>query len=835
MARPASQSRLLGKSDESVTLTCPQAQPKMAADRGFPPVIAQTLSHYRIVAKIGAGGMGEVYRAHDVRLDREVALKVLPAGMLANEDAHKRFRKEALALSKLNHPNIATIHDFDTQDGIDFLVMEFVDGLSLADKLKNGPLEEKETAALGTQMAEALEEAHEHGIVHSDLKPANLKVTPKGRLKVLDFGLARLLRPVESADRTRSLTETEAVAGTVPYMAPEQLQGDSADARSDLYAAGAVLYELATGIRAYTETRGPRLIDAILHKPPVTPRALNPRISVDLERIILKCLEKEPENRYQSAREMSVDLRRLAAPGGASPSASAPPARISRRYVRIAAGIAVIVLAGILVSLNVNRWRNHAPGRGVSSQIESVAVLPLDNFSRDPEQEYFADGMTDELITQLAKVRGLRVISRTSIMQYRATKKPLREIGKELNVDAIVEGSVQRVGDRVRITAQLIRASNDSHLWAESYDRNLRDVLNLESEVARAIAQQIRAQVSPTEQVGFASSRPVNPLAHDAYLKGLYDFNSGRDAFDTRAGQDALRRSLDFYRQAIQLDPNDALAYAGMARSFHWLAWFDRDLYEKSKEASRKAILLDDSLAEAHGALAYVLYVHDWDWIGSEREFKRAIELNPGYGEAHHGYALLLNALGREEEAIAEIDQAMELDPLVSPQRENAGLIYGCARQYDRAIQIFRSLLDLNPNNLGTHFDLADTYLNKGMYTESIEEYRKSLEHSRGKPRLELVANLNQARAYASAGNRAEAMQIFASLSQSSQEKLLDPENLAAFYASIGEKEKALASLEKAYREHAQALIFIRCERSYDGLRSDPRYQDLLRRIGLPP
>jgi eukaryotic-like serine/threonine-protein kinase len=797
-------------------------------------MIGKTLGHYRILEKLGEGGMGVVYRAHDERLERDVALKVLPADLLNDEGAQKRFRKEALALSKLNHANIAAVYDFDVVDGISFLVMELVEGRTLAKRIAEGAMLEKEVAALGTQIAEALEEAHEHGIVHRDLKPGNVVVTAKGRAKVLDFGLAKLLHRAEPGDPTRSLTETRAVAGTLPYMAPEQLRGEALDARSDLYALGAALYEMATGQRAFRDELSSRLADAILHQPPVAPRALNPRISPELERIILKCLEKDPENRYQSAKETAVDLRRLGAASTSTIEQATAPVKHQWKRAGLAAAIGLVLLAGALVALNVGGLRSRWSPAPKKERIESLAVLPLENFSHDPEQNYFADGMTDELITNLAKIRGLRVISRTSAMQYRGTKKSMRDIGKELNVDALVEGSVQRAGDRVRITAQLIRAATDTHIWAESYDGDLRDVLALQSNVARAIAKQVQAEVSPIEESRLAASRTVNPAAHEAYLKGLYEFNAGRDTLATEKGHESLRKSIRFYKEAIQVDTNDALAYAGMARSYHWLAGVFPKFYDESEKASRKAIQLDDSLAEAHGSLAYVMYIHDWDWAGAEREFKRAIELNPSYGEVHHGYALLLNTVGRHDEAIAEIDRGMELDPLVIPQKRNAALIYACAGQYDRAIQTCRSLLDLNPNDFATRYGLGATYLDEGKYPEGIEELRRAHELSRAEPGFEPLIEENLAWAYATAGRRVEARQILARLTQPPQEKLLDSVGVAAIYAALGEKDKALAWLEKAYQERSLALTVIHCGPDFNVLRSDPRYQDLLRRMNLP-
>ncbi len=700
-------------------------------------MIGKTLGHYRILEQLGAGGMGVVYRAHDERLDRDVAVKVLPPGSFTDDAARKRFRKEALALSKLNQPNIATVHDFDSQEGVDFLVMEFVDGETLAHRIEGGPLAEKEIATLGAQIADALEEAHENGVIHRDLKPSNIMVTPKGRAKVLDFGLAKLLRPAAQRDLTASLTATPAAAGTLPYMAPEQLQGEQAEARSDIYALGAVLYEMATGQRPFREELSSRLIDSILHHPPVSPRALNARITPELERIVLKCLEKSPDARYQSALEVGVDLRRIGAPSG-TPTAIPVVPKSRRRRIAVAVAAAVVIAAIVLFALNIGGLRERFSHSPTSGRISSLAVLPLANLSHDPEQDYFADGMTEALITDLAQISALKVISRTSVMKYKGTTKNLPEIGRELNVDGVIEGSVQRSGDRVKITAQLIQAPTDRHVWARSYERDLRDILALQDEVAQAIADEIRVTLTPNEQARLASAHKVSPEAHEAYLKGLYYFNIGRDNLGSKLGTESIHKSIESYKQANTLDPSYALAYAGLARAYHWQASVEGDpLWASSKEAAIKALQLDDGLAEAHGALGYVLFAGDQDWAGAEKELKRAIELNPGYGETHHGYALLLHARGRFEEAIREINRAMELDPLTIPQRENAAWIYLGAGQFDRAIELARSALDLYPNSAWAHSFLAVAYIKKAMIDQGLAEIRKAFEAGQGDPDVE--------------------------------------------------------------------------------------------------
>ncbi len=526
-------------------------------------MIGKTLSHYRIVEKIGAGGMGEVYRARDEHLGRDVALKVLPAGTLGDEHARKRFRKEAQALSKLSHPNIATVHDFDTQDGTDFLAMELVEGVTLSDKLAAGALSEKEITRLGMQLAEALEEAHERGVVHRDLKPGNVMVTAKGQAKVLDFGLAKLVRPdVASATApTESFTETQAAAGTLPYMAPEQLRGETVDARTDIHALGAVLYEMATGQRPFQERLATALVDDIMHKPPPLPGRLKPDLSPRLEEIILKCLEKEPERRYQSAKEIAVDLRRLGVPSTAVRAEARPGPQRKAVWV---VGLTVVALAAVLVGLNVGKLRERLLGGAAPGQITSLAVLPLENLMGDSEQDYFVDGMHDELIANLAKIGALTVISRTSAMRYKGTDKSLPEIARELGVDAVIEGTVRRAGNQVRITVQLIEAATDKHLFAESYQRELRNILALQSEVAQAIAREIKVAVTPEEEARLARARTVNPEAYEAYLKGRYQLS--------KSTEDPTKKGMEYFRRAIEIDPGYAPAYAGLADAYYGLS-----------------------------------------------------------------------------------------------------------------------------------------------------------------------------------------------------------------------------------------------------------------------
>jgi eukaryotic-like serine/threonine-protein kinase len=787
-------------------------------------MIGQTLGHYRILEKLAAGGMGVVYRAHDEQLERDVALKVLPSGTLSDNTSRRLFRKEALALAKLSHPNIETIYEFDTQDGIDFLVMEYVPGNTLAERLGSGALPEKEVVALGMQIVAALEQAHERGIVHRDLKPRNIAITERGQAKVLDFGLAKLLPKVNELTASDTLTDTQAGAGTLPYMPPEQLQGESVDARADIYTIGAVLYEMATDRRAFPEELPSRVINAILHHPPVAPRALNSRISPELERIILKCLDKDPGRRFQSAKELLVDLARLDVPGS---HLLAPPQTTSLKSKRtpwlVACSLAVLLAIPVaLIGMNLHGWRDRLMGRARLPQIRSLAVLPLENRSHDPEQDYFADGMTDELITELAKLDAVRVISRTSVMRFKNTDKSLPEIAKSLNVDAVVEGSVQRVGDRVKITARLLRARTDEELWGRSYDRDLRDVLGLQHEVAEAIAGSIEVTLAPA--AGSRNSRSVDPVAHEAYLKGLYHWNK-------RTPED-LKKALQYFQQAIDKDPDYALAYAGLSYAYAFAPelGLPSDIAKgKQKAAALKAVALDDSLPEAHTSLAAALE-DEWNWAEAEFQYKRAVELNPNYATARHWHSIYLSVLSRHEEAIAEAKRALELDPLSLIIQANLGGRYLRAGRYGEAIQECQKALDLDSSFVIGHDCLGFAYLQTGRTQEAIAEFQIAARLSHGDP--ESVSGLGYA--YAVSGQSDEASNIVNQMKTSAKDEYIPAYYIAIVKAGLGNKDEALTWLERAFANRSAELPFCNTEPMLLSLRSEPRFRTLLRDMGLP-
>jgi serine/threonine-protein kinase len=783
-------------------------------------MIGQTLGHYHIVEQLGAGGMGIVYRARDARLERDVALKVLPPGTLADEGTRQRFHKEALALAKLNHPNIAAVHEFDTEEGIDFLVMEYVPGVTLSEKLAAGPLPEKEVQLLGMQMAEGLAAAHEQDVVHLDLKPANLRVTPDGRLKILDFGLAKLVPKLSESAPTASITETYNVQGTLPYMAPEQLLGGPIDARTDLYAAGAVLYEMATGRRAFEVRLPTALIHAILHNEPSAPSSINTRLSGTLEEIILKALQKKCEQRYQSARDMRADFLRLS-----GPSSAGVPTRMRRKPLRWwpATAAAMLVLLATLVALNIGNLREKLTGGATVPRIRALAVLPLANLSGDPQQDYLADGMTEALITDLCKIRALRVISRTSVMQYKGTNKTAPQIASELNVEGIVEGSVQLAGGRVKITAQLIDAQSDRHLWAKSYERDLRDVLALESEVARAIVEEIRIQLTPQEHARLAAARQADPGAYEAYLKGL---------MLSKGTGEQRKKAREYFEQAVRIDPNYAPAYAGLATSY----WATLDMRAQeampmAKEFARKALAIDNTQALAHTALAAVLFYGDWNWTEAEKEFRRALELDPGDAETHRLFSLFLLAMGRFDEALEQIRTAQESDPLSVVTSTAAGWAYYSARRYEQGAEQCRKALELAPNHDGAHACLSYCYLGSGRYEEAITESEKAFTLSAG----DAVRAVWLGRAYALAGKKKEARNVLNELLHRSKQSYVPPYFLAMLYTALEDKNHAFSWLERAYAERDLYLAWLKVDSAFDPVRSDPRFQSLLKRMGLSP
>ena len=790
------------------------------------------LGPYEILALIGEGGMGVVYRARDPRLGREVAIKVLQGGAAENPERLARFEREAQSASALNHPNILTIHDVGSQDGQPYLVTELLEGESLRELLDRGPVATNRALEIATQIARGLAAAHERGLVHRDLKPANLFLTRDGAVKILDFGLAKLKDPLagnlSEASTMAAETADGVLLGTFGYMAPEQLRGEPADSRADLFAFGCVLYELLSGRRAFQRGSAVETMSATLQEEP--PELVDSGFSIEpqVERIVGHCLEKKPEDRFQSTQDLVFDLETAQESSTARPVGSDVRAQETReaghrgRVALLGAGL-VFVLA--IVGVWVFGVLRPDGGGENGDQIDSLAVLPLTNLSGDPEQEYFADGMTEALIAELAKLRELKVISRTSVMQYKGAQQPLPEIAQALGVRGIVEGSVLHDKDQIRITVQLIDAASDSHLWAESYTRDARNVLSLQSEVARGIASEIRIAVSPEEERALTIEREVDPEAHRLVLQAI---DLVRRGSSQREVQERIQELVD---RALEISPDLALAHALRGQMIYSYAATG---YRSGSEACPEAYAEVETALEIDPESIWARVIHAWlrgvcdlDWSGSEREFRQVLQRAPGDAVIHDALAGLLSALGRHDEALEHSSRAFELDPLNDWIGGRRVLFLNNARRFSEATAQAEHVLELSPDSVFLEWELGNVRVATGDYDGAVEIY---LSRQVGSPGTNFMVGL----AHALAGREEEAREVLDFLLERREKRYVPGTQIGVIYGGLGELDQAFEWLDRAYEEQDWFLVWLEVDPMYDPLRGDPRFATLLDRMSFP-
>jgi serine/threonine protein kinase/Tfp pilus assembly protein PilF len=761
-------------------------------------MIGQTISHYKILEKLGGGGMGVVYKAQDTHLDRAVALKFLPPDLTLDPDSKERFIHEAKAASALQHNNICVVHDIDeTSNGQLFICMELYEGETLKKTIERGPLKVDEAIDIAAQIAQGLEEAHKHQIIHRDVKPANILITASGVVKIVDFGLAKL------AGQSR-VTKVGSTLGTAAYMSPEQVRAQEVDSRTDIWSLGVVLFEMLTGKLPFRGEHEAALTYSIGNEEPVPIRRLQPDLPSSLEGIVARCLEKDCGKRFQRAEQVMGELRK-------HQEGTRTPAKVSRKRSTVLwfAVSAVVIIAAILLYVFI-------PSKQVSTARKSIAVLPFKNLSDNKQDEYFSDGVTEEIITYLSKIGDLKVTSRTSIMRYKNTDKGLREIAHELGVSVILEGSVRRAGDRVRITGQLIDAESDEHIWADTYDREMKDVFAIQTDVAEKIAFAFRSNLSPEEKATLHAKPTESISAHDLFLRGRYQWRQ-------RTSESLQSATTDFER-AVQQDPNYALAYVGLADCYALYTYYGIRVlsraatFERAEKNARRALEINPNLAEAHSSLGNILKEGMWNWERADEEFKKAIALDPGYATAHQWYSECLAVLGRSDESLAEAKRAVELEPFSMVTHDVLGLSLMRMHRYDEAIAQFKQAAEIDPTWVFLHFNLGQAYLLKSLLPEALTEFQRA----GAPPQISEIysAGISDARRLRLLSNQFQISDLWKCF-------------MVSAAVNLGFKDKAFELLSVLVEERNTILPYIISAPILDPIRDDPRYINVLKRMGL--
>jgi eukaryotic-like serine/threonine-protein kinase len=786
-------------------------------------MIGKTVGQYRILQKLGSGGMGVVYKAEDKKLGRLVALKFLPEESSHDSLALERFQREARTASALNHPHICTIYDIDQYVGQPYIVMEFLEGETLRERIASKPLATDELLEMAIGIVDALEAAHAKGVIHRDIKPANIFVTSRSQCKVLDFGLAKLVSSSradassEEATAVEQLTSPGTTMGTISYMSPEQARGEELDARTDLFSFGAVLYEMATGRRAFAGTTTALIHDAILNRAPLPPASVDAPVAPELESIIFKALEKSRNLRYQSASELRADLvrfKRQIDSGRSETSLTATPA--STRKFQFTKSV-IVAAALVLVALAVaGYWLSRRTG-----DVDSIAILPFANDTASPDAEYLSDGITESIINSLSQLPNLRVSARSLVFRYKGKDVDPRTAGQELNVRAVLTGRVVQRGNNLTVQTELVDAGTGSQLWGQQYNRQLAEILTVQEDIASEISSRLQSRLTGEELRRMTKRYTEDTEAYQLYLRGRYNWNKGTI--------EGFEKAIDYFHQATEKDPKYGLAYAGLADSNLSLGTYWVESIAEAKAAAMKALQIDDSLAEAHVAVGNIKLLLDWDWASADKEYKRAIQLAPALALAHNQYGMYLAAMGRLDEAVAAVQRALELEPLSPIINSDLAwyLLYG--GKYERAVEQFRKTLEIDTSYVSAHWGLGITYRQLGMFKEAINELNKALDLSGASP----VISGHVGYTYAASGDAAAARKVLDELNQLSKRRYVSSVGVALIHTGLGDKDRAFEALQRAYDEHDFSLVFLKVAPWFQSLRRDNRFRDLLSRMSL--